>query len=584
MVEFKAPIKDMQFALEHNARFKQLAELPQFEDASADMVTAILEEAAKLASDVLSPLNATGDQAGVALRDAKVTVPDGFAEAYQQFAEGGWGSLQFDDQYGGQGLPYSLSIPVMEMWQAANMAWGLCPLLSQGAIEAISANATDQLKDTYLPPLVSGQWTGTMNLTEPQAGTDLAAIRTKAERDGDHYRISGQKIFITWGEHDMAENIVHLVLARLPDAPAGVKGISLFIVPKYLPNADGSLGQRNDLACVSLEHKLGIHASPTAVMSFGDNGGAIGYLVGEENKGLVCMFTMMNNARLAVGLQGVAISERAYQQALSYAAEREQAGLIIKHADVRRMLMTMKVLTEAGRALTYDACASLDFAHVVDSSEELARAALLTPIVKGWCTEIAQEVASLGVQVHGGMGFIEETGAAQHYRDARILPIYEGTNGIQALDLVGRKTLFDDGKAMHALLAEMEQVVSSVAADSVLSASAQQLQRALDEAKGAFGLLLDKGKADRVWPGTVAYNYLMLMGTLSGGWQLLKSALATEDSAEGDQSFLQAKVLSCQFYMAQVLPRSQSYAAMIGNGADAALQITDDQLASAWYS
>jgi len=583
MVDYKAPLKDMQFALRHNARLPQLAELPQFEEASDDMVSAILEEAAKLAGEVLSPLNVVGDQTGVKLEGDAVPTPEGFAQAYQQFAEGGWGSLQFDPDFGGQGLPYSLSIPVMEMWQSANMAWGLCPLLSQGAVEALSVNASDELKAQYLPQLISGEWTGTMNLTEPGAGSDLAAIRCKAEREGDHYRISGQKIFITWGEHDMTDNIVHLVLARLPDAPEGVKGISLFVVPKFMVNADGSLGERNDARCVSLEHKLGIHASPTAVMSFGDNDGAIGYLVGEENKGLACMFTMMNNARLAVGLQGVAISERAYQQALDYAGEREQAGVIIKHADVRRMLLTMKALTEAGRALAYDACASLDFAHATDSKAENARAALLTPIVKGWCTELAQEVTSLGVQVHGGMGFIEETGAAQHYRDARILPIYEGTNGIQALDLVGRKTLFDKGEATQALFAEMDAALAALQNAAGFEKEAERFAAALTVAKEANAKLLEEGASDRQWPGAVAFNYLMLMGTLAGGWQMARAAVAA-GTAEGDETFLQAKVLTARFYMAQILPRCQGYAATVMNGAEDILAMSDEQLASAWYS
>ncbi|MBY4678715.1 acyl-CoA dehydrogenase family protein [Marinobacterium arenosum] len=584
MVDYKAPLKDMQFALQHNARLPQLAALPQFEEATEDMVAAILEEAGKLAGGVLSPLNPVGDNQGVSLEEGRVRVPEGFAEAYQQFAEGGWGSLQFDPEYGGQGLPYSLSIPVMEMWQSANMAWGLCPLLSQGAVEALSANGSELLKARYLPQLISGEWTGTMNLTEPQAGSDLAAIRSRAEPDGDCYRIHGQKIFITWGEHEMAENIVHLVLARLPDAPAGVKGISLFLVPKYLVNEDGSLGELNDVRCVSLEHKMGIHASPTCVMSFGDNEGAIGYLVGEENKGLACMFTMMNNARLAVGLQGVAIAERSYQQALAYANEREQAGLIIRHADVRRMLLTMKTLTEAGRALAYDACASLDFSHANGDAAEQARAALLTPIVKGWCTEIAQEVTSLGVQVHGGMGFIEETGAAQHQRDARILPIYEGTNGIQAMDLVGRKTLFDGGRAMQALFGEMEQTLLLLREQSAFGVEAERFEAALQQARAAFDMLLNKGGQDRQWPGAVAFNYMMLMGTLAGGWQQLRAALAASEVVDGDQQFLQAKVLGARFYIAQILPRCASYAAMVLNGADEVLAMDDDQLASAWYS
>ncbi|WP_299183464.1 acyl-CoA dehydrogenase C-terminal domain-containing protein [uncultured Neptuniibacter sp.] len=598
MADYKAPQKDMNFALRHNARMTQLAELPGYEDATDDMVVAILEEAGKVANAVLSPLNEVGDQTGVKLDGLDVPTPEGFADAYQQFAEGAWGSLQFDPEYGGQGLPYALSIPVMEMWQSANMAWGLCPLLSQGAVEAIYHNASDELKACYLPQLISGEWTGTMNLTEPQAGSDLAAVRTKAEREGDHYRIKGQKIFITWGEHDMAENIIHLVLARLPDAPPGVKGISLFVVPKFLVNEDGSLGERNDAKCVSLEHKLGIHASPTCVMAFGDEEGAIGYLVGEENRGLACMFTMMNNARLAVGLQGVAISERAYQHALEYAHDRiqspsvgsKEAGPIIRHADVRRMLQTMKSITEAGRALAYDACASLDFSHrsedAAQRATESARAAYLTPIVKGWCTEVAQEVTSLGVQVHGGMGFIEETGAAQHYRDARILPIYEGTNAIQALDLVGRKTLFDGGEAGAAVQAEIAEVIAQLKAQGSFATESAQLESSLQQAKVAQEALLSGSQDDPQLAGSIAYNYLMLMGTLCGGWQLLKAALAAgeELQAGGDETFLNAKILSARFYAAQVLPRTASFAQMVASGSESIMAMSDDQLASAWYA
>ncbi|WP_027856440.1 acyl-CoA dehydrogenase family protein [Marinobacterium jannaschii] len=592
MAEYKAPLKDIQFALRHNARIEQLATLPGYEDASDDMVSAILDEAGKVASEVLSPLNEVGDNTGVKLVGDTVPTPEGFAEAYKQFVEGAWGSLQFNPDFGGQGLPYALSIPVMEMWQSANLAWGLCPLLSQGAVEAIDANGTDALKAIYLPQLISGEWTGTMNLTEPQAGSDLAALRCKAERDGDAYRIKGQKIFITWGEHDMAENIVHLVLARLPDAPEGVRGISLFVVPKYLVNEDGSLGERNDLKCVSLEHKLGIHASPTCVMSFGDNEGAIGYLLGEENKGLACMFTMMNNARLAVGLQGVAISERAYQHALEYAADRVQgpavghkeAGPIIRHPDVRRMLQTMKAFTEAGRALTYDACASLDFSHKAGDAAsrkiEEARAAFLTPIVKGWCTEVAQEVTSIGVQVHGGMGYIEETGAAQHFRDARILPIYEGTNAIQALDLVGRKTIFDKGEAGAAVLSEIEATVEGLKAAGGFDREAEKLAGALNQVKEVQALLLEQAATDAAFPAVVAYNYLMMMGTLCGAWQLMRGAMAA--AGEEQTTFTSAKIATARFYCAQILPRLSGYVAMVQEGAESVMSMSDEQMAAAW--
>ncbi|WP_210396612.1 acyl-CoA dehydrogenase C-terminal domain-containing protein [Motiliproteus sediminis] len=588
MADYRAPLADMTFALNEVAGMAQIAQLPGYEDATPDMVSAILEEAGKLSGEVLAPLNDTGDRAGVKLTEQhEVPTPAGFKEAYQQFAEGGWGSLQFDPEYGGQGMPKLLATPVMEMWQAANMSWGLCPLLSQGAIEALEANACDAVKQTYIPRLISGEWTGTMNLTEPQAGSDLAAIRSKAEREGDHYRISGQKIFITWGEHDFTDNIVHLVLARLPDAPAGVKGISLFVVPKFLVNEDGSLGERNDVKAVSLEHKMGIHASPTCVMSFGDEGGAIGYLVGEENKGIACMFTMMNNARLGVGLQGVAIADRAYQHAVTYARERVQspapgtreAGPIIKHPDVRRMLLTMRSLTEAARALTYVAHAGLDYEHAGSDEQKAAqkaRVALLTPIVKGWGTEIAQEVTALGVQVHGGMGFIEETGAAQFQRDARILPIYEGTNGIQAMDLVGRKTLFDQGAAMHNLLAEMRELIVS-AEGSAFETEAAALAAGIEAMELVQASLLNGAADDANLAGSIAFNYLMLAGTLCGGWLMLKSALAAAAKADAGDSdpFYQAKQATARFYFQQILPRYLGYAAICAEGSDAVMALDE---------
>lgn len=591
MADYNAPLKDMKLTLNHVARMPELAQKPGFEDASADMVDAILEEASRVARDVVSPTNWEGDQQGVQLKDGGVVCPASFKEVYQQYAEGGWGSLQFDPEYGGQGLPFLLSIPVMEMWHSANMAWGLCPMLSQGAVECLDLNGSDELKAKYLPKLVSGEWCGTMNLTESNAGSDLSVVRTKAEPEGDHYRISGEKIFITWGDHEMSENIIHLVLARLPDAPPGVRGISLFLVPKYRVNEDGSLGERNTAKPLSLEHKLGIHASATCVMGF-DN--AIGYLVGEPNRGLACMFTMMNNARLSVGLQGVSISERAYQQALEYAFERiqgpavgtKEAGPIIRHADVRRMLLTMKTLTEAGRAIAYDACGSLDFAAKADSDEakarEQARAALLTPIVKGWCTEVAQEVTSLGVQVHGGMGYVEETGAAQHYRDARILPIYEGTNGIQALDLVGRKTLMDKGAALAVLIEEMRGAVAT--ADPSLTAQAKQLEEAVNGLEKARELLLSGAETDAVLPGAIAYNFMMLAGYVCGGWELLRQAnAAVELAAQGaDDPYLKAKQESARFYMAQLLPRWKGFADMLNDGSQSIMALPEEQFASAW--
>jgi alkylation response protein AidB-like acyl-CoA dehydrogenase len=444
MIDYAAPLDDIGFAMTKLAGFDDVAALPGAEDVSLDLVSSIFDEAARFAGGVLSPLNRVGDVQGSHLENGVVRTPEGWAEAYRGFVDGGWNAVPFDPDFGGQGLPWLVSTALQEMWTSANMAFSLCPMLTQGAVEAISHHGSEAQKALFLPKLISGEWTGTMNLTEPQAGSDVGAVRTKAVKSGDHYLITGQKIYITYGDHEMTKNIVHLVLARTPDAPPGVKGISLFIVPKYLLGPDGEIEGRNDLRCASLEHKLGIHASPTAVMAYGDNGGAIGYLVGEENKGLQYMFTMMNNARLAVGLQGVAIAERATQQAVSYARERVQsrdvAGgdaapvTIIHHPDVRRMLLTMRALTEASRALAYLAAASLDIAkRHPDIEARKARQAmvdLLIPVVKGWSTEVGSEVAAIGVQVHGGMGYIEETGAAQFMRDAKIAEIYEGTNGI----------------------------------------------------------------------------------------------------------------------------------------------------------
>ena len=474
MSDYQAPLKDMQFVIDELANLEKIASLPGFEDATADMVAAILEQAAVLATEVFSPINQSGDEAGTHIENGAVVSPDGFADAYRQFVENGWQGISQPTDHGGQGLPYLLQSAATEMWSGSNLSLALCPLLTSGAIEAISQHASEALKSRYLEKMVTGLWSGTMNLTEPQAGTDLAAVKTRAVPEADYYRISGQKIFITWGEHEMAENIVHLVLARLPDAPEGVKGISLFLVPKYHLNDDGTPGERNDLRLVSMESKLGIHASPTCVMSYGDAGGAIGYLVGEENNGLACMFTMMNHARLEVGMQGVGLSERAYQRALAYAQERVQGYApgqqgrvtIIHHADVRRMLMQMRALAEAGRALSYVSASEYDLAHHCDAEAEKAkhqrRVDLLTPVAKAWPTEMAQEVTSLGVQVHGGMGFIEETGAAQYMRDARILTIYEGTTGIQGLDLIGRKLLRDKGMAMAELVSELNAFKSEL--------------------------------------------------------------------------------------------------------------------------
>src|SRR5690349_10641957 len=469
MSDYNAPVTDILFTMKAIAGLEDLARLPGYADATPETVQAILEEAGKFAGEVLAPLNAVGDKEGSKLENGVVRTPTGSKEAYKSFAEAGWNAVAFDPDYGGQGMPWVLTSALQEIWNAADMAFSLCPLLTQGAIEALQFVGTAEQKQTYLPKMISGQWTGTMNLTEPQAGSDLGAIRSRAEPTGEDgvYRLKGQKIFITYGEHDLTENIVHFVLARLPDAPAGSKGISLFIVPKFLPNADGSVGKRNDLRVVSLEKKLGIHASPTCVMAYGDNEGAIAYRVGEPNRGLEYMFIMMNNARLAVGIQGLAIGERAYQHAVAYARQRVQGtpvdGIkgapIIHHPDVRRNLLTMRALTEGMRALVLFCAGALDRAkrHPDKATRERNQALtdLLIPIVKAWCTDQGVRVASIGVQVHGGVGFIEETGAAQYFRDSRIAPIYEGTNGIQAMDLLGRKVLRDQGKTMQGLIAEI---------------------------------------------------------------------------------------------------------------------------------
>lgn len=575
MTTYTAPVNDIFFVLNHLAGAEELSRFPGFEDATPDMLEAILDEANKLASDVLAPLNQSGDQQGSVLVNDKVKVPDGFSEAYAQFVNNGWLGLGQDPEYGGQGLPFSLHMAVSEMWNSANMSFALCPMLTVGAIEAIDTHADEELKQKFLAKLVSGEWAGTMNLTEPHAGSDLAAIKSKAIPEGDHYLISGQKIFITWGDHDMTENIVHLVLARLPDAPTGIKGISLFMVPKYQLNDDGNPGEPNDVKVVSLEHKLGIHASPTCVMSFGENGGAIGYLVGEAHNGMACMFTMMNHARLEVGIEGVGLSQMSYQAAAEYAKERIQGSnpgskervAIIEYGDVRRMLITMRALTEATRAVALVAAATFDRARKSEDTEQqsmlFSRLNLLTPIVKAWCTEIAQEVCSLGVQVHGGMGYIEETGVAQYLRDVRITSIYEGTNGIQANDLVGRKILRDGGKAVNKLFSDIEDFGNELtqSADPELMKMASILTKSLTDIRESTHVLLTQGN-DHHFLNSIAYNYLMMLGTLIGGWQMARAALIAKEILKKDEldlPFYKNKILTCQFYFAQIMPRYKSY-------------------------
>ena len=570
---YSAPLADIRFALREVAGLAGVSALPGYEHATDDTVDAVLEEAAKLAGNGLAPLNRDGDKIGATLENGVVRTAPGFAGIYKEFVAGGWNSLPFDPEFGGQGMPWLLATSVQEMWQAANMGFGLVLLLNQGAIDAIHHHGSPEQRATYLPRMISGEWTGTMNLTEPQAGSDLGQLKSRAVREGDHYLITGQKIFITYGDHDMAENIVHLVLARTPDAPAGVRGISLFIVPKFLVGADGAPGKRNDLHCVSLEHKLGIHASPTCVMSFGDDGGAVGHLVGEEGRGLSYMFTMMNNARLSVGIQGLAIAERAYQQAAAFARTRVQSKddgsprpesvAIIHHADVRRMLMTMRAQIEAMRALGYYTAAGIDGALKHPDKEAARkiqdRVDLLIPIVKAWFTDLGNEIASTGVQIHGGMGFIEETGAAQHLRDARILPIYEGTNGIQARDLVGRKVAKDGGETMLALVAEMRALAEEMKAapGDDLAAIRTAVLASAEALEDATKWVAQSVKADLVAALAGSVPFLRLAGTALGGWLLARSALVAQTklaTRDGDPAFLEAKLITARFYAEVVLP------------------------------
>ena len=576
MPTYAAPVRDMTFVIEHLAGLNEINHLPGFEEATDDLVAAVLEEAARFGGGVLAPLNPVGDHQGCRLENGKVVVPTGFADAYRQFVEGGWNAVPFEPEWGGQGLPQVVATAVQEIWHAANMSFALTPMLTQGAVEALSVHGSDELKQTYLAKLVSGEWTGTMNLTEPSAGSDVGALRAKAVPQADgSYRITGQKIFITSGDHEMAENIVHLVLARLPDAPAGVKGISLFVVPKFLVNPDGSLGKRNDVACIKLEEKLGIHGSPTCVMAFGENEGAIGWLVGEENKGLALMFTMMNNARLSVGLEGVAQCERATQKAVAYAKERIQGGgPIIIHADVRRMLLTNKALTEATRALAYYAASRLDIArHHPDSAaraEAQALVDLLIPVVKAWSTDTGLAVASTAIQVFGGMGFVEETGVAQHMRDARIAQIYEGTNGIQAMDLAGRKVVRDGGAAFGRLLEQIRAVDSELAAAGpAWDGLKRRLGAAAAAAEQAAQFIIKNAAADSALLGTVAVPFLELVGITVGGWLMAKAGLKAEElltqGADGSD-YLSAKVVTARHYGDAVLTRAGGLLAQVEAG------------------
>ena len=625
---YTAPVRDLVFACEL-ADLAGVARLPGFEDATPELLRSVLDEAGKFAAEVLAPLNHSGDRCGARLEGGRVVTADGWRDAYRQFVAGGWNGLPFDPAFGGQGLPWLAATAVAEIWHAANMAFSLCPLLTQSAIAAIEAHGTPQQRDTFLPKLVSGEWSGTMNLTEPQAGSDLSAVRTRAvpaatAADGDHHRISGQKIFITYGDHDLTDNIIHLVLARTPDAPPGVKGISLFIVPKFLPDDRGAWTRRNAIETLSLEHKLGIHASPTAVLGYGgksggdggggdggdgesgdgggdggngdgdgENSGAIGYLVGEENRGLMYMFTMMNLARHAVGVEGNGVAERAYQQAAGFAAERVQGRAddngggggervpIIRHPDVKRMLLAQKCRIEALRALSLTVAANIDHARRQPDAEAKARARdlleVLTPVIKGYATEVGVENVSLALQVHGGMGFIEETGAAQHYRDQRITPIYEGTTGIQAMDLVGRKLTADGGAATARVIARIRAECEALgdADDQDITVMADAMRAALDLLQAAAESLVAAAAADARLPGAVAEPYLRLWGVTACGWRMLKAAAVSRaalarDGAHGTHggdAFYRHKIHTAKFYFAAEMPQASALAEVIGRAA-----------------
>ena len=587
-MSYTAPLKDMLFNIEHLARIDQIAQIPGFEDAGLETAQAVLEECAKLNAEVIAPLNWEGDKNPSWHHDGnQVTTTPGFKEAYKQFTEGGWQSLQHPADFGGQGLPKTIGAACGEMLNSANMSFALCPMLTDGAIEALLTAGSDEMKAKYLEKLISGEWTGTMNLTEPQAGSDLAAVRTRAEPQPDGtYKVFGTKIFITYGEHDMADNIIHLVLARVQGAPEGVKGISLFVVPKFMVKDDGSLGERNDVHCVSIEHKMGIKASPTAVLQYGDHGGAIGYLVGEENRGLEYMFIMMNAARYAVGVQGIATAERAYQKAVQYARDRVQsrpvdgslpkAGPILHHPDVRRMLMTMRAYTEGCRAMATVAAAAYDAAHHHPDAEvrkdNQAFYEFLVPLVKGYSTEMSIDVASLGVQIHGGMGFIEETGCAQYYRDAKILTIYEGTTAIQANDLVGRKTARDGGAGAKSIASQIAKTEAELAASG--NADAQAMAKRLKAAREAYVDVVEfiaantKSNPNAAFSGSVPY--LMLTGNLVAGWQMGRALLValTAEAQAQDAAFMAAKVTTARFYADHILSKVPGMRDSIVEGAD----------------
>ena len=595
---YKAPLEDYQFVLDRVIGFDALMTRIGNDEVNQELADAVLEEAGKLAGDVIAPLNHSGDITGAKRQDdGQVITPDGFRDAYAAMGQGGWTAMEAAEDFGGQNLPMTLTTAVNELWQSANMAFALCHLLTQGQIYALQKSASPELQNIFIPPMVEGRWTGTMNLTEPQAGTDLAGIKSRAVPNGDHYLISGQKIYITYGEHDMAENIVHLVLARTPDAPDGIKGISVFIVPKFLADDAGNFTKPNDLRCLSIEKKLGIKGSPTAVMQYGETDGAVGYLVGQENQGIDIMFGMMNHARLAVGLQGLAISERAYQQARTYARDRVQGvpldgkkgDAIVHHPDVLRLLGAMKAEIEAMRALMMIGAAAMDKARHASESEKPdldARVGLLIPVIKGWMTERAQQITSDALQIHGGMGFIEETGAAQHYRDARILPIYEGTTAIQANDLVFRKTIRDNGAAVTSLFDEIDQDMAALEThpDAAISAAAKSVIEANKTARTATASIIGSANSPRR-PAAAASNYLMLLGTLTGGWLMARSGAAAsnaiangETGTTGNDDFMAVKITTMQIYITHHLPKLFALARTIADGDAPILAMQPDWL------
>ena len=598
MSDYRAPTDDMLFVLEHIANLSELASREGYDHADLETVAGVLDEAARFMEEQLAPLNQKGDQEGLLVENGRIFHPDGFADAYERFVEAGWNGIALDEGHGGGGMPWCVGLAVQEMMTAANMAFSLCPLLTQGAIDAISHHANETLQEIYLPKMISGEWSGTMNLTEPQAGSDVGALTSKAVpvEDGT-WLISGTKIFITYGEHELSENIIHLVLARTPDAPPGTKGISLFLVPKYLVNDDGSLGERNDLRVVSSEHKIGIHASPTCVMSYGDEAGAVGWMVGEENTGMRAMFTMMNNARLSVGLQGLSLTDRSYQQARQYSLDRKQgkaigaeleageSSPIADHADVRRMLMTMRANAEAMRCVMYANAAAIDFAN--SSPDETEReywdavTALLTPISKGWGTDLGVEMTSLGVQTHGGMGYVEETGVAQHWRDVRIAPIYEGTNGIQAADLVFRKLPLGGGQVLEKFISEISGLAEQLIEDDRLSSMGQALLKGKEQLSEAGGWLGGRLAAQPNDAAAGSVPFMRLTGVIVGGYYLARSAQIAQrllDSGKGDVDFLNDKIAVAKFYAEQILPTVAGLVPTITQGADLFYAIPNDRL------